>query len=82
MACKTTVIGTKVPGLESIIQDQVNGILVEVNSPIKLASAIDKLLSNNDLNSRIAENGYNKSKDMTWDLFALKTSIIYQNLIR
>ena len=81
MACKTTVIGTKVPGLESIIQNQYNGVLVEVNSPQKLASAIEKLLTNVDLNIQIAENGYKKSKDMTWDSFALKTSQIYENLI-
>ena len=81
MACKTTVIGTKVPGLESIIQDRKDGILVDVNSPLKLASSIEELLTNNELNFQIAENGYNKSRNMTWDSFAFETSKIYDSLI-
>jgi len=81
MACKTTVIGTKVPGLESIIEDHHNGVLVEVNSPIKLAAAIEELLSNNQLNLVLAENGYNKSTNMTWDSSALQISKVYRDLI-
>ena len=81
MACKTTVIGTKVPGLESIIEDHHNGVLVEVNSPIKLAAAIEELLSNNQLNLVLAENGYNKSTNMTWDTSALQISKVYSDLI-
>lgn len=81
MACKTTVIGTKVPGLESIIEDHHNGVLVEVNSPMKLAGAIEELLSNNQLNLVLAENGYNKSTNMTWDSSALQISKVYRDLI-
>ena len=48
---------------------------------MKLAGAIEELLSNNQLNLVLAENGYNKSTNMTWDSSALQISKVYRDLI-
>ena len=81
MACNTPVIGTKVPGLESIITDQINGLLIIPNSPKILAEKIKLLISDKNLSKLISINGLKKSKEMTWDSTAEKMTYLYRSLI-
>jgi len=81
MACNTPVIGTKVPGLESIITDQINGLLIIPNSPQILAEKIKLLISDKDLAKLISQNGLKKSMEMTWDSTAEKITYLYRSLI-
>ena len=43
-ACGAITIGTKIPGIPEIIQDEITGLLVEPESVHKLASAISRIL--------------------------------------
>tara|TARA_B110000263_G_scaffold164167_1_gene142987 strand:- start:142 stop:1371 length:1230 start_codon:yes stop_codon:yes gene_type:complete len=81
MACNTPVIGTKVPGLESIITDQMNGLLIIPNSPQILAEKIKLLIKDKDLAKLISLNGLKKSTEMSWDSTAEKMTYLYRSLI-
>jgi glycosyltransferase involved in cell wall biosynthesis len=57
LACETPVITTNVGGTPEIVKDGVNGILVPVNDPVKLAEAIDYLLNNKYIRRKFGEAG-------------------------
>lgn len=54
MAAGCAVIGTRVPGIQEIIADQVNGLLVEPLDPVSLADALERALREDELVERIA----------------------------
>mgnify|MGYP001178644113 CR=1 FL=1 len=61
MSCGCAVIGTNVIGIKEIINNRINGLLVEKN-PLILKNTIIKLLKNNDLRKILAKNGENYIK--------------------
>ncbi len=54
MAAGCAVICTRVPGIQEIIADQVNGLLVEPLDPVSLADALERALVEDELVERIA----------------------------
>ena len=54
MAAGCAVIGTRVPGIQEVIADRVNGLLVEPLDPISLADALERALVEDELVERIA----------------------------
>lgn len=57
LACETPVITTKCGGTTEIIQDYKNGLFVPVNDPVRLAEAIQHLLSNEEIRRKFGEAG-------------------------
>ncbi len=53
IACGTPVVGFKVGGIPDMIQDGVNGFLVEKGDSIKLAQKINELLNHSDLQNQM-----------------------------
>lgn len=60
LACETPVIATNTGGTPEIIKNGENGIIVPVNDPIKLAEAIDYLLSNKHIRINLGKTGREK----------------------
>ena len=58
MACKKPVVATSVGGIPEIIENGKNGLLVVPDNPSALAEALRALLTNNDLRTTLAVNGY------------------------
>ena len=58
MSCKKPVIGTNSGGIPDIIKDGETGLLVTEKDPKALANAIEKLLIDEKLATRLANNGY------------------------
>jgi glycosyltransferase involved in cell wall biosynthesis len=58
MACKKPVITTNIGGNPSVVKNGENGILVPPANTDKLEKSIQLLLRDNELVSRLAENGY------------------------
>lgn len=54
----TTVVGS----LPELIQNDIDGILIEPNNRKQIVSAINKILINDDFRERIIRNAFNKSK--------------------
>jgi len=59
-AAKKPNIACKSPGPRTIISDNHDGLLVEIDDVNKLADAIKKVINNNKLANSLANNGYKK----------------------
>jgi len=57
LACETPVIASSVGGIPEIISSYENGILVPPNNEVKLAEAIQYLLSDEDIRQRLGRCG-------------------------
>jgi glycosyltransferase involved in cell wall biosynthesis len=47
------VIGSRAGGIPDIVQDEVNGLLVEPGDPVSLAAAIERVLTDHELAVRL-----------------------------
>jgi len=57
LACETPVIATPVGGIPEIVENNVTGLLIQQNSPIELAKAIQYLLTNPDMRLKMGYEG-------------------------
>ena len=60
MASSNPIISSDLPALREILEDNVNALLVECDNYEQWISAINKLINNKDLSSRLATNAYNE----------------------
>ena len=58
MACKIPCISTRVSGSEDIIENGVNGILVEPGQPVELAQAMRRIIEDTDFAQGLAQKGF------------------------
>lgn len=58
MAAKTPVIATDIDGVQDIISDRVNGLLVPPGQPERLTKALRTLLDHDELRQQLAERGF------------------------
>ena len=57
------IITTDEGGIPDIVKDGENGLICEKKNPEDLANAIEKLLKDNNLRSRMGQNGYQRYRD-------------------
>jgi glycosyltransferase involved in cell wall biosynthesis len=57
LACGRPVVATKVVGIPEVIEEGTNGLLVEPENPLALASAIKRILTDHDLQRLFVGNG-------------------------
>ncbi len=57
MACGLPCAATRVSGTEDIITDGLNGLLVEPEQPIQMASALSRIIADTDLAERLGREG-------------------------
>ncbi len=62
MACGLPPVATRIGGVEDIIQDEYNGILVKPEDAYDLAEGIIRLIEDEELRKRISENAYRTIK--------------------
>lgn len=75
------VVATKVDGVEEAVDDGRTGLLVEAGSPDELAAAIERLLADDDLRSRLAANGRDEaSRRFTVERMLLQYEGVYSRL--
>jgi glycosyltransferase involved in cell wall biosynthesis len=82
MACRKPVIATRVGGIPEIVSDGVTGILVEPLIVDQLAQAMETLLLNEDLCSKLglaAEKLIHEH--FTWEKSAKNLIKVYENLL-
>ncbi|BBC22807.1 glycosyltransferase family 4 protein [Pseudanabaena sp. ABRG5-3] len=74
-------IGCKIPAVSEVIDDGINGLLVE-QSPKDIADAICQLLLNPTKAEQLGQAGHTKlQENYTWDQIAKRTQIAYQKFI-
>jgi len=75
------VVATRVGAIPELIQDNINGVLVENEDAIGMAKAIDFYLKNELLCKRIGKNNLEKSRGcFSWSLSARHLDKIYKQL--
>jgi glycosyltransferase involved in cell wall biosynthesis len=82
MSCETPVIASPVGGIPEIVQNFKNGILVPSDNPLKLAEAIQYLVDNKDIRTKLGQEGRNMVvENFSLETIVKKLFIIYQKLI-
>ena len=82
MAAGAPVVVSKVGGLAEIVEDSVDGLEVDPESPGSIAEAAVRILSDQGLASRLAEKGREKAKRYSWESAAAKTLNTYEAAAR
>jgi glycosyltransferase involved in cell wall biosynthesis len=75
------IITTDEGGIPDIVKDGENGLICDKKNPEDLANAIEKLLKDNNLRSRMGQNGYQRYRDyFTLQSFEKKLVHILQSV--
>ena len=83
MACGCAIVATSVGQLKQVIQDGTNGILAPPGDPQALAAAIQRLLVNPPLRSRIGIQARNDAlSEHSWDGYALQLESVFEGIAR
>jgi len=80
MASGTPVVGTNVGGIPEVVRDGSNGLLVPPADSNQLEKAIERIVSDADLQETFARNGIETCKAFSWDAAAHKTLRVYQEV--
>jgi glycosyltransferase involved in cell wall biosynthesis len=76
------VVGTNVGGIPELISHNETGILVPPENPIKIANAVNDLLSNPEWAKKLSDNGNIFVKNnLTWDVMLPKFIQFYEDLL-
>lgn len=80
--CKKPVIGARIGSTQCVIDEGVDGLLVDPNNHEEIAKAIIELLSNPDIRDRMGTNGYTKTiAHYTWDQVTDRVEKLYSQLV-
>ena len=74
MAAAAPIVASDLSPLGEILKDGENAILVKPDDPKALAEGIKKVLEDDKLSKRIAENAYRDARQYTWDKRAERIS--------
>ncbi len=80
-ASGTPVIGTRLPGLEDLIEPGKTGWLVPPNSPQELAKTLHTAWSNRENCRRMGDEARRFANDFDWTVVARRHVALYQELI-
>jgi glycosyltransferase involved in cell wall biosynthesis len=79
-AAGTPVLGTRVPGLDDLIQADRTGWLVAPDSPRELSEVLKRIFSNPARARRLGEQARSIAPDFSWRTIALRHVHLYQTL--
>jgi len=82
MRSELPVVASSVGGIVDIIEDGVNGILVEQKEPKSIANAIERILTNKDLEKRIIENSKKTVEKFYPEIIAKQHFKIFQDVLK
>lgn len=77
MACKKPIIGTDIRGIRDLVDNGINGFLVNIDDPDDTASKIEELYKNNTLLKDMGYNAYRKIEDYDINKLLMKLEEIY-----
>ncbi|MBN2712347.1 MAG: glycosyltransferase [Planctomycetes bacterium] len=82
MACGLPVVSTDCGGVNDMIEDSVNGMVVPVAAPESLAAAIEKLIENTGLADSLGSKARERiGAEFTWENTVGKTCALYERLL-
>lgn len=79
MACGLPLIGTRVGGIPTLINDEQTGLLVDSHDPSGLAAAMDRLIADGDLRSTMGQAARQRAvNNFAWERIAARTVDVYE----
>ena len=81
MACGTPVVGTRVGGLQTVIEDGDSGLLVPAGDDEALAEAIARVLSDARLRIHLAHGARDRAEHFTWTRVGDRIADLYDSVI-
>ena len=82
MACGLPVVATRASGLDQLVQDGVNGYLVDINEPAALANHLAALIDNPYERRRMGKESRKiAEQEFAWDYITEQYVCIYQRII-
>lgn len=82
MASKTPIVATAVGEIPNIINNNVNGILLQSQQPVEIAEKINLLLKDDKLRKKLTLNGWMSVQRYTWKRAAKKTFECYKQILQ
>jgi glycosyltransferase involved in cell wall biosynthesis len=80
-AAGACVLATRTGGIDTVVRDNVTGLLVASNRPRDIALAIERLLNDSDLRTRLVENAFKEVKERyDWKRIAGEFESLYRTL--
>ncbi|HWE04055.1 MAG TPA: glycosyltransferase family 4 protein [Tepidisphaeraceae bacterium] len=79
-AAGKAVIGSRIPGIEDLLEDNVTGRLTPEGSPEALADAFAELISNPDRAREMGERAKAFARNYSWDAVAARHIALYDTL--
>ncbi len=81
LACGLPVVGTMAGGIPEMIEPEVNGLLVPAQDPQALAQAILRLLKNQTLREKLAQNARTSVQKFSVEQMVQKHLALYRSLL-
>jgi len=82
-AAGNPVVGARIGATPEVIEEKVDGLLVDFDNPADIAQKVILLLNNKKMRKNLGSAGQLKvSQKYTWDIIAKHTHSTYQNLIK
>ena len=81
MACGTPVVGTRVGGLQTLIEHGESGLLVPAGEYQALADAIEQVLTDHRLRTHLAHGARDRAEHYTWDSVGDKIQALYDSVL-
>jgi glycosyltransferase involved in cell wall biosynthesis len=81
MACGTPVVGTRVGGLQTLIEDGESGLLVPAGDYQALAEAIAQVLTDHRLRTHLAHGARDRAEHFTWQSVGEKIATLYESVL-
>ena len=82
MACGTPVVGTRVGGLQTVIDNDVSGLLVPAGDDAALAEGIARMLMDPALRLRLAAGARERAKAYSWHRVGEAVAALYADLVQ
>ena len=81
MACGTPVVGTRVGGLQTLIEHGESGLLVPAGDYQALADAIEQVLTDHRLRMHLAHGARDRAEHYTWQSVGDKIQALYDSVL-
>ncbi|MBI3521674.1 MAG: glycosyltransferase [Chloroflexi bacterium] len=81
MACGTPVVGTRVGGLQTVIEDGESGLLVPAGDYQALAEAIARVLVDHRLRIHLAHGARQRAEGFTWHAVGEQIVALYESVL-
>jgi D-inositol-3-phosphate glycosyltransferase len=81
MACGTPVVGTRVGGLQTLIEHGDSGLLVPAGDYQALADAIEQVLTDHRLRIHLAHGARDRAEHYTWESVGDKIEALYGSVL-